>query len=59
MTPRTPNRVTSSVIVRVIDGRGGRRIVVHDVRSREVQTFATWEAALVFLRARSEASGLR
>jgi len=47
------------VIVRVIDGRGGRRIVVHDVRSRDVQTFATWEAALAFLRARSEASGLR
>jgi len=59
MTPRTPIRVTSSVIVRVIDGRGGRSIVVHDVRSRDVQTFATWEAALAFLRARSEASGLR
>jgi len=59
MTSRTPIRVTSSVIVRVIDGRGGRRIVVHDVRSRDVQTFATWEAALAFLRARSEASGLR
>lgn len=59
MPPRTPIRVTSSVIVRVIDGRGGRSIVVHDVRSREVQTFATWEAALAFVRARSEASGLR
>lgn len=59
MTPRTTNRVTSSLIVRVIDGRGGRRIVVHDLRSREAQSFATWEAALAYVRARSEARGLR
>lgn len=59
MTPRTTNRVTRSLIVRVIDGRGGRRIVVTDLRSREAQSFATWEAALAFVRARSEASGLR
>ena len=59
MTPRTTNRVTSSLIVRVIDGRGGRRIVVHDLRSREVQSFTNWEAALAFVRARSETRGLR
>ncbi len=59
MTPRTTNRVTSSLIVRVIDGHGGRRIVVHDLRSREVQSFATWEDALAYVRARSEARGLR
>jgi len=55
MTPR----ITTSLIVRVVDGRGGRRIVVHDLRSRDVRTFATWEEALVFARALSEASGLR
>lgn len=59
MTPRTTNRVTSSSIVRVIDGRDGRRIVVHDLRSREVRSFATWEAALAYVRARAEARGLR
>ncbi len=59
MTPRPTDRVTSSLIVRVIDGRAGRRIVVHDLRSREVQSFATWEAALAYVRARSEARGLR
>lgn len=48
-----------SLIVRVIDGRGGRRIVVHDLRSREVRSFATWEAALAYARTLSEASGLR
>lgn len=47
------------MIVRVIDGRGGRRIVVHDLRSRDVRSFDTWEAALAFVRARSEARGLR
>ena len=59
MTSRTTNRVTSSLIVRVIDGCEGRRIVVHDLRSREAQSFATWEAALAFVRARSEVRGLR
>jgi hypothetical protein len=52
-------RITTSLIVRVVDGRGGRRIVVYDLRSREVQAFATWEEALAFARAVSEASGLR
>jgi len=59
MTARTTNRVTRSLIVRVIDGRSGRRIVVHDVRSSEVRSFGTWEAALAFARARSETDGLR
>lgn len=59
MPTRTTNRVTRSLIVRVVDGRAGRRIVVHDVRSHEVRSFATWEAALAFARARAEAEGLR
>jgi hypothetical protein len=59
MTPRTTNRVTSSLIVRVIQGRGGPRIVVHDLRSRQVREFGSWEAAMAFARALSEATGLR
>lgn len=59
MPTRTTNHVTRSLIVRVVDGRAGRRIVVHDVRSNDVRAFATWEAALAFARARTEAEGLR
>ena len=55
----TRPKVTTSLIVRVIEGRGGRRIVVHDLRTRQVREFASWEAALAFARALSESSGLR
>jgi hypothetical protein len=59
MTPRTTNRVTRSLIVRVIEGRGARRIVVHDLRSRQVREFATWEDALAYARSLTEVRGLR
>lgn len=59
MTPRTTHRVTRSLIVRVIEGRGERRIVVHDLRSRQVREFGSWDEALAFVRALSEATGLR
>ena len=55
----TRPKVTTSLIVRVIEGRGGRRIVVHDLRSRQVREFTTWEDALAFARTLTEARGLR
>lgn len=55
----TRPRITTSLIVRVIEGRGARRIVVHDLRSRQVREFATWEDALAYARALAEVRGLR
>lgn len=52
-------RVAASVIVRVVDGRNGRRIVVHDLRSRKVCEFVSWADALTFLRGVAEEQGLR
>ena len=51
--------VTTSVIVRVVEGRDGRRIVLHDLRNRQVHEFTTWESALRFVQAISEKKGLR
>jgi len=55
----TRSKVTTSLIVRVIEGREGRRIVLHDLRSRQVREFPSWEAALGYLRALTETNGLR
>ena len=55
----TRPRITTSLIVRVIEGRGARRIVVHDLRSRQVREFATWEDALAYARTLTEVRGLR
>ncbi len=55
----TRPRVTTSLIVRVIEGRGGRRIVVHDLRSRQVREFVSWEDALAYARSLAELRGLR
>ncbi|HLU83123.1 MAG TPA: hypothetical protein VKZ43_06945 [Trueperaceae bacterium] len=49
----------TSVIVRVVEGREGRRIVLHDLRTRQVHEFETWEAALKFVQAISDKKGLR
>jgi hypothetical protein len=51
--------VRTSLIVRVVEGREGRRIVIHDLRSRQVHEFPSWDAAINFLRALSEKQGLR
>lgn len=51
--------VLTSVIVRVVEGREGRRIVLHDLRTRQVHEFRTWEAALDFMRTLTQARGLR
>ncbi len=55
----TRPKITSSFIVRVVEGRGGLRIVLHDLRSRQVREFRSWSAALAFVRNRSEQDGLR
>jgi hypothetical protein len=55
----TRPRITTSLIVRVIEGRGGRRIVVHDLRSRQVREFSSWEDALAYARSLAEVRGLR
>jgi hypothetical protein len=55
----TRPKVTTSLIVRVIEGREGRRIVLHDLRSRQIREFPSWEAALGYLRALTERHGLR
>jgi hypothetical protein len=52
-------RIATSLIVRVIERRDGTRIQVHAIGTREVQEFATWEAALAFVRRLSEERGLR
>lgn len=53
-------QVTTSLVVRVIaGGRNGDRIVLHDLRSRQVKEFRSWEAAFAHMRALSEQSGLR
>lgn len=52
-------RVRASLIVRVVDAGGHRRIVVHDLRSREVVSFAAWAEALRYLRRVGEERGLR
>ncbi|HZJ10261.1 MAG TPA: hypothetical protein VFD39_11240 [Trueperaceae bacterium] len=53
-------QVTTSLVVRVIaGGRKGDRIVLHDLRSRQVNEFRSWEEALAHMRALSERSGLR
>jgi hypothetical protein len=51
--------VRTSMIVRVVEGREGRRIVLHDLRNRQVREFTTWEAALGYARTVSEKRGLR
>lgn len=51
--------VRTSLIVRVVEGREGRRIVLHDLRNRQVHEFRTWEAALDFVRTLTEQKGLR
>ena len=53
------SRVGTSVIVRVIDGREGQRIQVYAIGRGEVRAFATWSAALEFVRRLSEQRGLR
>ncbi len=55
-----PAKVVSTVIVRVVEsGRGERSIVLHDLISREVREFGSWEEAVAHLRRRSESRGLR
>lgn len=51
--------VRTSMIVRVVEGRDGCRIVLHDLRSRQVREFKTWEAALRHVRSVAERRGLR
>jgi len=51
--------VRSSWIVRVVEGRHGRRIVLHDLRSRQVHEFTTWDAAISFMRELTDQHGLR
>lgn len=51
--------VQTSLIVRVVDGRQGRRIVLHDLRAKQVIEFSNWEAAIEFMRAAAEKKGLR
>ena len=53
------SRISTSVIVRVIDGREGPRIQVYAIGRREVQEFATWAAAFRFVRRLSQERGLR
>ena len=55
----TRPKVKTSLIVRVVEVRGARRIVVHDLRSRQVREFATWEDALAYARTLTEVRGLR
>lgn len=55
----TRRTVRSSWIVRVVEGRLGRRIVLHDLRSRQVHEFTTWDAALGFMRSTTDQHGLR
>jgi hypothetical protein len=55
----TRSTVRTSVIVRVVEGRAGRRIVFHDLRTHHVHEFLTWDAALKFVRSISERKGLR
>jgi hypothetical protein len=52
-------RLAASLIVRVVDGHDGRRIVIHDLRGREVREFRTWAAALQYARRVAEERGLR
>jgi hypothetical protein len=54
-----PRRVAASLIVRVVDGHDGRRIVVLDLRSKEVREFRTWATALEFVQHVAEEEGLR
>lgn len=56
---RAPRTVRSSWIVRVVEGRQGRRIVLHDLRSRQVHEFPTWDAAVTFMRSLIDQHGLR
>ncbi len=51
--------MAASLIVRVVDGRDGRCIVIHDLRSREVREFRTWAAALQYAQRVAEEQGLR
>ena len=53
------SRVRHSAIVRVIEGRHGVRIQVHELGTREVREFRDWEAALAFVRSRAEGRGVR
>lgn len=55
----TRSTVRTSLIVRVVEGREGRRIVVHDLRTRQVHEFHTWDAALRFARSLDHKRGLR
>ncbi len=55
----TRPRVTTSLIVRVIEGRAGKRIVLHDLRRRQVLEFATWREALEHMRTLEPPRGLR
>lgn len=52
-------KVTASLVVRVIEGRDGDRIVLHDLRNRSIREFRSWEEALAHMRALSRRSGLR
>lgn len=47
------------MIVRVVDGRNGRRIVLHDLRTKQVREFESWDEAVAFMRGASEQRGLR
>jgi hypothetical protein len=52
-------RVRHSAIVRVIEGRHGLRIQVHELGTREVREFRDWEEALDFVRSWDEGRGVR
>ena len=52
-------KVTASLVVRVIEGRNGPRIVLHDLRSRAIREFRSWDDALAHMRALTARSGLR
>lgn len=47
------------MIVRVVDSRHGRRIVLHDLRTKQVREFDTWDEAVAFMRGAAEQRGLR
>lgn len=52
-------RVRFSAIVRVIEGRHGVRIQVHELGTREVREFRDWEAALDYVRSWRDGRGVR
>ena len=55
----TRSKVTTSFIVRVVEVRGGERIVLLDLRRNRVHEFRSWAAALRCVRRLSRVDGLQ